>query len=176
VLILPYIDNDDLYKQYKFDEPWDGPNNRKLADRMPRVFAFHSQKRAPGHTTTNYLAVIGDNTAWPHAKQRKTAEVKDDNSSTILIVENRGMNVHWMEPRDLNIDEMDFRINNPNGISSWYDEPAVAMVDSSVHRLKRNIKPDVLRALLTINGSEELQQGNSGWEFLGDGRYRKRAE
>ncbi len=30
VLILPFLEYDDLYKQYNFNEPWDGPNNRKL--------------------------------------------------------------------------------------------------------------------------------------------------
>jgi hypothetical protein len=32
VLILPYLDHDDVYKKYRMDEPWDGPNNRKLWD------------------------------------------------------------------------------------------------------------------------------------------------
>ena len=30
VLILPFLKEDPLYKQYKFSEPWDGPNNKKL--------------------------------------------------------------------------------------------------------------------------------------------------
>ena len=38
VAILPYLDLDFLYAQFKFDEPWDGPNNKKLAAFMPDVF------------------------------------------------------------------------------------------------------------------------------------------
>ena len=38
VLILPYIEEDELFKQYRFDEPWDGPNNIQLLQRMPRTF------------------------------------------------------------------------------------------------------------------------------------------
>ncbi|HEY2910378.1 MAG TPA: DUF1559 domain-containing protein, partial [Gemmataceae bacterium] len=30
VLILPYIEQNNLYQQFKLDEPWDGPNNKKL--------------------------------------------------------------------------------------------------------------------------------------------------
>src|SRR4051794_21570047 len=30
VLILPYIEQDTLYKMYRTDEPWDGPNNRQF--------------------------------------------------------------------------------------------------------------------------------------------------
>ena len=28
--------------QYNFDEPWDGPNNRKLIDKMPPVYGYPS--------------------------------------------------------------------------------------------------------------------------------------
>ena len=33
-LILPFLDQARLYNEYRFDEPWDGPNNRKLAGRL----------------------------------------------------------------------------------------------------------------------------------------------
>jgi hypothetical protein len=32
VMILPYAEEPALYKKYRFDEPWDGPNNRQLWD------------------------------------------------------------------------------------------------------------------------------------------------
>ena len=32
VLILPFLEQRELYNAYNFAEPWDGPNNRKLAD------------------------------------------------------------------------------------------------------------------------------------------------
>ncbi len=35
VLILPYVDQSILYQQYRFDEPWDSENNKKLIARMP---------------------------------------------------------------------------------------------------------------------------------------------
>ena len=38
VLILPFLDEGALYKQYDFSEPWDGPNNSRLLARMPRVW------------------------------------------------------------------------------------------------------------------------------------------
>ena len=37
VLILPFVEQKALYKRYNFDEPWNGPNNRKLAGRRPDV-------------------------------------------------------------------------------------------------------------------------------------------
>ncbi len=38
VSILPYMDQKGLYDQFHLDEPWDGPHNRKLIDKMPATF------------------------------------------------------------------------------------------------------------------------------------------
>ena len=100
ILILPYLDQGELYKAYNFDKPWYGPNNRKLASRMPALFALYGDHHE-GNTTTNYLAVVGPETIWQGATGVASDALKDGPSQTILIVENRGANVHWMEPRDL---------------------------------------------------------------------------
>lgn len=175
VLILPYIEHDNLYKQYKFDEPWDGPSNRALADKMPKVYAFHGTHK-PGLTTTNYLAVVGPKTIWRTGKKLTYKDVTDGSSSTILVVENQGLGVHWMEPRDLNWAEMDFALNKPKGISSWYKDPAVTTADGQVVRLKPSVSPDTLRALLTADGGEKLRGEGGGWEVIPDGRLREPAE
>src|SRR5947207_1926384 len=39
VAILPFIDEDDLYKQFKLDEPWDSENNKKLIEKLPKTYA-----------------------------------------------------------------------------------------------------------------------------------------
>src|ERR1051326_2471010 len=39
VALLPYMEHNDLYRQFKIDEPWDHPDNLKLASRMPPMFA-----------------------------------------------------------------------------------------------------------------------------------------
>ena len=172
VLILPYLEASDVYKDYRFDEPWDGPNNSKLAHRMPKIFALHGEW-TPDSTITNYLAVVGQETAWPGADTIMMKDVTDGTGSTILIVENCGAGVHWMEPRDLSFSEMDFAINSPRGISSKYDAPAVVTLDDAVHRIRPTMKPDVLRALLTIHGGEAIHvDDQTSWEFLPDGRMR----
>ena len=40
VELLPFLDQDSLSKQYKLDEPWDSPSNRKLLEARPEVFGF----------------------------------------------------------------------------------------------------------------------------------------
>jgi len=44
VLILPFLECDPLYKQYNFNEPWDGPNNKKLLAARPRRYVCRATK------------------------------------------------------------------------------------------------------------------------------------
>jgi Protein of unknown function (DUF1559) len=88
LLILPYIEQNDLYKKYNFDEPWDGPANRKLASLMPRIYALHGEERAE-NTTTNYLAVVGPETIWQGSTGVPFDGVKDGSSNTILSSKTR---------------------------------------------------------------------------------------
>ncbi|MSR32516.1 MAG: DUF1559 domain-containing protein [Gemmataceae bacterium] len=172
VLLLPYLEHQDLFKEYDFSQPWDGPRNRRLAERMPKVYAFHGGD-TPGNTTSNYLTVVGPETVWPGSLTASGEAVSDSQRATIVVVENLGAGVHWMEPRDLLIAGMDFAINSPGGVSSRYSDPGVAMLDGSLYRLKKDISPETLRALLTIGGGEPVESdGAGGWEWLPDGRQR----
>lgn len=176
VLLLPYLEHQALYDEYDFAESWDGAKNRKLAARMPRIYAFHGDER-PDNTTTNYLAVIGPETVWPGPSTVTERDVSDGSGTTILLVENWGAGVHWMEPRDLRFADMDFTVNSSRGVSSKYQDPAVAMLDGQLYRLRKDLAPKTLRALLTIRGGEKLEpDGAGGWQWLPDGRLRELPE
>lgn len=173
-MVLPYIEQQAIHKQYDLHEPWDGPSNGQLLGRMPKSYKFHNRDD-PGQTTTNYLAVVGESTMWPGAEPRYQFGIKDGSSSTILIVENRGLSVPWLAPRDLELDSMPFEFNHPHGVSSWYKMPAVVMGDYSVQRLNAGIRPEVLRAMLTVNGGESFADVEGQWQLLPDGRQREDA-
>ena len=38
VAILPYIEQADLYRQYRFDEPWDSDANKMVLAKMPAIY------------------------------------------------------------------------------------------------------------------------------------------
>lgn len=141
---------------------------------MPKIYALHGEYK-PGLSITNYLVVVGAETIFPGAEGIYPKMITDG-GPTILIVENRGANICWMEPRDLHIDRMSYTIGSPNGISSAFDDPAVATWLGSTYRLKRNISPATLRALMTIAGGEELSGTEGEWIVLPDGRQRERVE
>jgi len=151
VLILPFLERTDLWRAYSLDEPWDGPNNYKLADIDVGFF------RCPGEpntlrTMTNYVLVVGPTTPFPGTQQTSLKDSSDGPSQTILLVEVASSGIHWMEPRDLHVEEI-APIINPTagqGISSLHPGGAhAAFVDGSVRFLPDNTSAQRLRAMLT---------------------------
>lgn len=171
VLLLPFMEERELYEQYDFSQPWNSAANLRLETKMPAVYAFHGSNRA-GNVTTNYLAVVGESTMWPGSSYRRSDEVTVADSHTILLVENLGQDVHWMEPRDLHFDAMSFEINSPQGVSSKYAAPAVATLVGHVRQLNNDLPPEVLRAMLTLNSSTGDMDLDAHWKVLPDGRSR----
>jgi hypothetical protein len=172
VALLPYLEGRELYGQYDRSQSWDAAANQALLSRMPAHYAFHGDYY-PGLTVTNYLAVVGAETVWPGQTSLCAKDVTDGLSTTILVVENRGAEVQWLEPRDLSFAGMSFALNSPDGVSSKYLDPAVAMLDGSIRRLEKDLSAQTLRALLTANGGERLQEDPTGWIVLPDGRQRE---
>jgi RNA polymerase sigma factor (sigma-70 family) len=51
VELLPYLEENNLYMQFKRDEPWDSPHNKKLLSKMPAVFAPPGVKTRQPYST-----------------------------------------------------------------------------------------------------------------------------
>jgi hypothetical protein len=160
VLILPFAEQKPLYDAYRFDEPWDGPNNRKLHNQYPAYFCCPAcwQKQPKGET--NYVAVVGPDTLWPGEKATSFAGLIDGSSNTIMVVEVHNSGIHWMEPRDLHVTQMPMAVNPPRGqgISSPHPNCALAVfADGHTQALRNDTPPSVLRAALTIAGGESFE-------------------
>lgn len=173
VLLLPYVEARELYGQYDFNEPWDGPHNIKLVDKRPTVYAFHDSESRAGTTTTNYLAVVGAETVWPGGKSFSMDQLGDGADQTILIVENHGSGIPWTAPRDLDFATMSMDVGaaSPNGVSSRFEPPAVVTASRRVHTVSMRLLPKTLKALLTANGGEKLSV-DAQFNEIPDGRLR----
>ena len=167
VLLLPYLNEGDLFSEYNFEEPWDGPGNSRLADQMSVVFGCPEQKVARNRrwttSTTNYLAVVGPDAAFAQDGARTRSDFKDNTHFTVMIVEATDSDVNWLEPRDLAMEESLPIKNAPHedessGLSAG---PAVfaAFADGTIRLIPSDISPATLKGLITINGGEPAPQG-----------------
>src|SRR5262245_3643318 len=147
VLILPYMEGQEVYNQYRFDEPWDGPHNRLLADKIfLKIFQCPSVPEYGTAIHTNIVAIVGDGTAFPGAEWTQLSDFRDGGKHTILLAEYRNTDIHWMEPRDLDASTMSFRFDDPAApsISSPHRAgPAVVFADGiKAYRLHQPLSAD----------------------------------
>jgi prepilin-type processing-associated H-X9-DG protein len=158
-LILPFLGRQDVYDAYKFDEPWDGPNNRKVTDVDLACYRCPS-RLGGGRGLTDYVVILGPGTAFPEGDTRPTTrDIRDDPAFTILVAEAGDMGIRWAEPRDLDVSRMDLRINDTArpGLSSRHPGAInVVMMDGSYKILFDGMSPETLRALITIDGHESV--------------------
>jgi hypothetical protein len=71
VALLPYLEAD-IYKQYHFDEPWDGPNNRKLLEKMPAVFRCPAEPAESQNSS--YFALVGPGAIFDTQPRKKVPD------------------------------------------------------------------------------------------------------
>lgn len=156
VLILPYLGEEKLYKQFKLDEPWDSDHNKQLVAKMPAVY------RNPNSTVadqgkTNYLTPRGEKTAFPGAKGMTIADITDGSSNTFLTLEVSDDNaVEWTKPDDFEYDDSD-PLKGLVGLRSGGFLAGLA--DGSVRFIAATTDTAILVALFTRNGGEAATLG-----------------
>ena len=103
VLILPFLEEQFLYDQYDFNEPWDGPNNIKLLNQMPEFYACPAaHHHQPGDEfCTNYVAITGTNTMWTKESPRRMDIGSESNTKTLLLTEFDDTKIPWLKPEDI---------------------------------------------------------------------------
>jgi prepilin-type processing-associated H-X9-DG protein len=182
VAILPYLEQQELYNQYNFDEPWDGPNNRKLIDKMPAVYGYPGPDGSPSSQShTSYFVFTGPSTALSVPTPQGAAggaaaggaakpdgpvrpvdmafpvapslmQFTDGTSNTILAVEAK-RDVPWTKPEDIPFDP---NVPLPELGGFTPDGFNALFADGSVRYLKKLIAPTTLKALITRDGGEVL--------------------
>lgn len=152
VAILPEIEEVMLYEEFHLDEPWDSPHNRPLADRMPQVYLCPGVDNSADRTLTHYQVPVGNGTPFEGKQALEFRDFSDGTSNTILIVEvDEG--VIWTKPDDWAYDPS----NPTEGVGNIRPGGFIAaFADGAVHLLSNNTDPNILRALFTHQGGEEV--------------------
>ena len=152
VLILPYIEQEQLYKQFKLDEAWDSETNKPLIAKMPKLYAPIRVKAKEGETFYRGFAGKGALFGPGSGKGLKIANIADGTSNTGMVFE-AGEAAIWTKP-----DDMAFDLKKPlpklgglfNGTSN------VVMCDGSVRRLKKDPDETELKKLIGYGDGEVL--------------------
>lgn len=156
VQILPFIGQDELYTQFKLDEPWDSVHNKKLVREMPKVYADPRAPAEPGETY--YKAFVGEAAGLDWVKARQLTEIKDGTANTFLAAA-AGEPVIWTKPDDFEFDPLDKDARLPD-LTKPFGTLLVLMADGNVKPLdlKTMKEPEKrLRAAITPKGGEVLK-------------------
>ncbi len=159
VLILPFLGQQELYNAYDFAEPWDGLKNRKLAGKIGNIYLRSGLDSDQIHTTS-FVAVVGPQTMWHGSQPMSRGDLGDGAQNTLLVVEVPDGQFLWMEPRDLEFGSMSFGINDGSGcgLGSRLGGARVVSADGTFHTLPDDFDPNKLKAMLTANGGERIEE------------------
>ncbi len=145
VAILPFIEGQKLFEEYRFDEPWDSEFNTKFLDRMPEFFKSTNPETPVGHT--HIQALVGGNRAMELKEGVGFRDITDGTSNTALLVETAG-SVPWTKPLDV------------TGTPTFpANQVRILMADGRVVDL-RKIDLDILEKLITRDGGEPINQSD----------------
>ncbi len=152
VHLLPYLQQADLYRQFKLDEPWDSEHNKKLIQKMPAIF------KSPGVEDTGKTTIhvfTGPGAPFTSDKTPEFREFTDGTSVTILAVLAGPETAEiWTRPGGLDFDPED-PIKSLGTISG--NKVFVVFADAAARELDKEIDATTLRRWIQIADGEPAQ-------------------
>jgi Protein of unknown function (DUF1559) len=140
VSLLLFIEQDELYKQFKLDEPWDSENNKRLIEKIPAIYAPVRGKAAKGQT---FYQTFAGKHGWMKPGASMPGSFQDGTSNTFLVAE-AAKPVIWTKP-----DDMEFDGTTVPKFGGMFDGRfTAAFADGHTQRFKKDMTDDLLKLLI----------------------------
>ncbi len=150
VELLPYLGYEELYKQFRLEEPWDSPHNQLLLPFIP--VEYQSPERFD--EKTNYLAPIASFTAYQGKRGMGTRKIEDGLENTVVVLEaDDEAAVPWTQPSDLTLNL--YRLNTNVG-NLRQDGFFVIWGNGEITRIRPDATEAELRSVFTIDAGEPI--------------------
>jgi hypothetical protein len=162
VVLLPYLDEEPIYRSFRLDEAWDSPHNSALLQHMPKRYGppnIDGLQVEPG--TTFYQVFVGKGAAFEGDTGLRIPDDFPDGPSNTFLLAEAGEAVPWTKPVDLEFDP-DKPTPRLGGLFSLaLPDHALGFnalnADGSVHFITASTSDEVIRAMITRNGKEPLR-------------------
>jgi prepilin-type processing-associated H-X9-DG protein len=152
-LILPYLEQEPLYKTIDLSKPWNDAANAKAFEAVIPEFRCPESSGQPN--TTTYLAVVAPGGCFTAGEPRRLADITDSHGATLMVIEaGEERAVPWMAPLDADGPSV---MGLGSGTELHHQGGTNAcLVDGSVRFLKASISAEVRRALISISGNDKV--------------------
>ncbi|MFN9721002.1 MAG: DUF1559 domain-containing protein [Planctomycetota bacterium] len=150
VHLLPYLEQGELYGQFKLDEPWDSEHNKALIDQMPAVFRVQGVDD-PRMTTIHVFS--NENGPFASGPGVSMRDITDGTSNTVMmVVAGPETAAIWTKPGGLELNEAD-----PLSVFGTVGESiSAAFIDGSFRKLPTNMDPATWPLLMQHNDGQVI--------------------
>lgn len=154
-LILPFAEQQTLYTKIDLSKAWDDPVNEEVRKSAVSLYSCPAHSIDVPRDHTSYLAVVTANSCFQPTASREKADVTDDHSQTLMVVEvDSDRAVHWMSPQDAG--ESHLLQILPKSKHNHTGGANVLLVDGSVKFISETLPEATRRALISIDGGEKI--------------------
>ena len=139
-LILPFLDQQQLYESIDLSKPWNHPANAKAMKTTVHAFCCPSNDCPRDRTT--YLAVVASNSCFRPIKSKSFSEITAPANETLMVIEIAANDaIPWMSPVDAD-EELVLglgQIDKPGhrGVHLLFVDGSIGIFDSKMPALKR---------------------------------------
>ena len=101
VLLLPLIGEEEIFKRWKLNEPWNSPNNKPLSEIAVPSYGDFTTNKTAFRVFSGKNGLFDESTLENLSKDGKSlTDVKDTLEKTILVIK-AGQKVAWAEPVEI---------------------------------------------------------------------------